>query len=82
MTRGGSAHPAQVTDVDGEGEERLETRKSGWRGREADLVSLSLQSLNLRNKEGWKGERERERVRQEFDGSIPLAKVHVTQISC
>lgn len=82
MTRGGSAHPAQVTDVDWEGEERLETRKSGWRGREADLVSLSLQSLNLRNKEGWKGERERERVRQEFDGSIPLAKVHVTQIFC
>lgn len=82
MTSGGSAHPAQVTDVDWEGEERLETRKSGWRGREADLVSLSLQSLNLRNKEGWKGERERERVRQEFDGSIPLAKVHVTQISC
>lgn len=78
MTSGGSAHPAQVTDVDGEGEERLETRKSGWRGREADLVSLSLQSLNLRNKEGWKGER----VRQEFDGSIPLAKVHVTQIFC
>lgn len=57
--------------MDGEGEERpnfLQLKQGKWGGRrergqrEADLFSLSLQSLDLRNKEGWE-ERESERER-------------------
>lgn len=55
---------------------------SGRGGGDADHVLLSLQSLDLRNKEGWKREtyRERERQKEESDVSLPLAAAHVTHI--
>lgn len=61
-----------------EGEERLDflQLRQGKGGREADLVSLSLQSLDLRNKEGWKRERERERTLM----ALSHWQQHVTQI--
>lgn len=40
----------------------------------ADLVSLSLQSLDLRNKEGWEEGGDKEKRERE------LATAHVTQI--